>query len=91
MRRRRRLGALLFQLHYYAVSDRRDAEGQIVLYCLDSSHYVEVMGRTVRIVAGQAGEDMDLETAIARCKQAVAGRSLHIPAEGEAGTEGTQR
>lgn len=41
-RRRLRLGALLYQLHYYAALAHRDAEGQIALYRRDAERSVAV-------------------------------------------------
>ncbi len=76
-RRRLRLGALLYQLHYYAVSDQRDHEGQILLYRHDALQSVQVAGSAIRLVAGDAVEILDLEAAIARCKEALLGQPLH--------------
>jgi hypothetical protein len=76
-RRRLRLGALLYQLGYFAVVDRRDALGEIVEYRLDAQHWVEVDGTAVRLVGDQAVETLDLEAAILRCLDARSGQSLH--------------
>ena len=80
-RRRLRLGALLYQLRYYADPKLLDAQGQIVMYRYDSAHYIEVLGAVVRLVQGDAVEVTDLEEAIIRCKAALAGQPLHRPAE----------
>jgi hypothetical protein len=80
-RRRLRLGALLYQLQYYAVPDRVDDQGRIVLYRYDQERYVEVWGADVRLVRDDSIEILELEEAIARCKAALRGRPLHQPAE----------
>lgn len=76
-RRRLRLGALLYRLQYYAIPDHRDSEGQITLYRHDPRHSVEVVGDVIRLVSGAGVEVMDLEAAIARCKEALRGQPLH--------------
>jgi hypothetical protein len=76
-RRRLRLGALLYQLQYYAVPDRRDEEGQVCLYRHDSLRSVAVVRSGVRFVSGDTIEFLDLEAAIARCKEALSGQPLH--------------
>jgi hypothetical protein len=76
-RRRLRLGALLYQLQYYAVLDCRDGEGQICLYRRDPLRSVAVVRSGVRFVNGDIIEVLDLEAAIARCKEALSGQPLH--------------
>jgi hypothetical protein len=66
-RRRLRLGALLYQLRYFAVTDERDAYVEIRLYRRDPGNWVEVDGTVVRFVDGTTIEMLDLEAAIARC------------------------
>ena len=76
-RRRLRLGALLYQLHYYAVLDCRDEEGQICLYRRDPLRSVAAARSGVRLACGDTIEVLDLEAAIARCKEALSGQPLH--------------
>ena len=76
-RRRLRLGALLYQLQYYAVLECRDEEGQICLYRRDPLRSVVVVRSEVRFVSGDTTEVLDLEAAIARCKEALSGQPLH--------------
>jgi hypothetical protein len=75
-RRRLRLGALLFRLGYYMQAPD-DIAAAIYRYSPDT--YVQVMGTTVRLVAGRREEIVDLEEAIARCKAALNGAPLHKP------------
>jgi hypothetical protein len=79
-RRRLRLGALLYRLQYYAIPDHRDDEGQITLYRHDPAHSVEVARDTVRLVGGAIVEELNLEAAIDRCKEALRGQPLHCGA-----------
>jgi hypothetical protein len=78
-RRRLRLGALLYRLQYYAVPDHRDAQGQITLYRRDAGHWVEVTASGVRLVGDGVVETLDLEAAIVRCQEALAGQPVHRP------------
>ncbi|HVA91648.1 MAG TPA: hypothetical protein VNL71_17615 [Chloroflexota bacterium] len=78
-RRRLRLGALLYQLRYFAVLDSRDDQGEPVLFRHDARRSVEVTGSLVRLVAGDSSETLDLEAAIVRCKDALRGLPLHGP------------
>ncbi|MGH2346277.1 MAG: hypothetical protein ACRDG4_13710 [Chloroflexota bacterium] len=81
-RRRLRLGALLYQLRYYAVSDQRDKEGRIALYQHDPRRSVEIAGATVRLITGDQVEVLDIEAAIVRCKDALLGRPFHrVPSD----------
>ena len=73
-RRRLRLGALLFQLQYYM---QAPADIAAAIYRCDASTYVQVVGASVRFVKDGEVETVDLETAIARCKEALAGAPLH--------------
>jgi hypothetical protein len=75
-RRRLRLGALLFRLGYYMQAPD-DIAAAIYRYGPDT--YVQVVGPTVRLVAGNREEVVDMEEAIARCKAALNGASLHKP------------
>jgi hypothetical protein len=75
-RRRLRLGALLFRLGYYMQAPD-DIAAAIYRYSPDT--YVQVVGTTVRLVAGQREEIVDMEEAITRCKAALNGASLHKP------------
>jgi hypothetical protein len=75
-RRRLRLGALLFRLGYYMQAPD-DIAAAIYRYSPDT--YVQVVGTTVRLVAGQREEIVDMEEAIARCKAALNGATLHKP------------
>jgi hypothetical protein len=75
-RRRLRLGALLFRLGYYMQAPD-DIAAAIYRYSPDT--YVQVVGTTVRLVAGRREEIVDIEEAIARCKAALNGASLHKP------------
>ena len=76
-RRHLRLGALLYRLHYYADPTQRDAEGQIALYRHEAGPYVEVSSAGVRLVSGGADELLDLDGAIARCREALDGQPFH--------------
>ena len=76
-KRRLRLGALLYQLRYFAVTDERDADGEIRLYRRDPGHWVEVDGTEVRLVGDATIEVLDLKEAIARCVAARLGAPLH--------------
>jgi hypothetical protein len=49
------------------------------IYRYSPDTYVQVVGTTVRLVAGQRGEIVDMEEAIARCKAALNGAPLHKP------------
>ncbi|HZS87273.1 MAG TPA: hypothetical protein VFE42_07280 [Chloroflexota bacterium] len=80
-RRRLRLGALLYRLHYFAVPEQRDAEGRISLYRHDARRYVTVTPSGVRLVSGGVEETLDLEAAIARCQEALGGQPLHRASE----------
>jgi hypothetical protein len=71
------LGALLYQLQYYADVDHRDSAGEISLYRRDPRHAVEIAGFTVRLVSDTDVEVLDFETAIIRCKEALGGQPLH--------------
>jgi hypothetical protein len=73
-RRRLRLGALLFRLEYYMQAPD-DIAADIYRYSPDT--YVQVVGTTVHLVAGQHEEIVDLEEAIARCQAALKGAPLH--------------
>jgi hypothetical protein len=73
-RRRLRLGALLFRLGYYMQAPD-DIAAAIYRHSPDT--YVQVVGTTVRLVAGQREEIVDLEEAIARCKVAAQGTPPH--------------
>src|SRR5438067_764595 len=75
-RRRLRLGALLFRLGYYMHAPD-DIAAAIYRYSPDT--YVQVVDTTVRLVAGQCEEIVDIEEAIARCKAALDGATLHKP------------
>jgi hypothetical protein len=75
-RRRLRLGALLFRLGYYMQAPD-DITAAIYRYSPDT--YVQVVGTTVRLVAGPREEIVDIEEAIARCKAALNGATLHRP------------
>jgi hypothetical protein len=75
-RRRLRLGALLFRLGYYMQAPD-DIAAAIYRYSPDT--YVQVVDTTVRLVAGRREEIVDMEEAIARCKAALNGASLHKP------------
>jgi hypothetical protein len=75
-RRRLRLGALLFRLGYYMQAPD-DIAAHIYRHSPDT--YVQVVGTTVRLVAGNREEVVDLEEAIARCKAALKGAPLHEP------------
>jgi hypothetical protein len=75
-RRRLRLGALLFRLGYYMQAPD-DIAAAIYRYSPDT--YVQVVGPTVRLVAGPREEVVDIEEAIARCKAALNGTRLHKP------------
>jgi hypothetical protein len=75
-RRRLRLGALLYQLRYYADPTLLDGQGRIMLYRYDQVRHVEVLDSTVRFIHGNAIDVIDLEEAILRCKAALAGPSL---------------
>ena len=75
-RRRLRLGALLFRLGYYMQAPD-DIAAAIYRYSPDT--YVQVVGTTVRLVAGQREEIVDIEEAITRCKAALNGATLHKP------------
>jgi hypothetical protein len=75
-RRRLRLGALLFRLGYYMQAPD-DIAAAIYRYSPDT--YVQVVGTTVRLVAGNRDEVVDIEEAIARCKAALNGATLHNP------------
>jgi hypothetical protein len=81
-KRRLRLGALLYQLRYFAVTDERDADGEIRLYRRDPGHWVEVDGTEVRLVGDATIEVLDLKQAIARCVAARLGTPLHQSAPG---------
>ncbi len=76
-RRRLRFGALLYQLRYYAVIDHRDEEGRITLYQHDPQRSVEIAGCAVRLISGDQVEVLDIEAAIARCKEALLGQPFH--------------
>jgi hypothetical protein len=76
-RRRLRLGALLYQLQYFADIDHRDGEGEISLYRRDPRHTVEIAGSAVRLVNDTGAEVLELEAAITRCKEALVGQPLH--------------
>ncbi len=80
-RRRLRLGALLYQLRYYAIPDQLDDQGEIRLYRYDREQYVEITGSTVHLVRGDSSEILDLEEAIVRFKAALASNPLHNRAE----------
>jgi hypothetical protein len=75
-RRRLRLGALLFQLQYYM---QAPADIAATIYRRDATTYVQVMGTSVQLVKDGDVETVDLETAIARCKEALGGTPLHRP------------
>ena len=75
-RRRLRLGALLFR-HGYYMQAPDDIAAAIYRYSPDT--YVQVVGTTVRLVAGPREEIVDMEEAIARCKAALNGATLHRP------------
>lgn len=73
-RRVLRLGALLFRLKYY-MQTANDIAAHI--YRLTPDTYVQVVGDAARLVHGDLEEVVSLEEAIARCKDALAGGSLH--------------
>ena len=75
-RRKLRLGALLFRLGYYMQAPDDIAAD---IYRHSPGTYVQVAGTTVRLVAGNREEVVDLEEAIARCKAALQGAPLHEP------------
>jgi hypothetical protein len=75
-RRRLRLGALLFRLGYYM---RAPEDIAAAIYRHSPDTYVQVVDTTVRLVAGQREEIVDMEEAIARCKVALNGATLHKP------------
>ena len=75
-RRRLRLGALLFRLGYHMQASD-DIAAAIYRYSPDT--YVQVVDTTVRLVAGRREEIVDIEEAIARCKAALNGATLHKP------------
>jgi hypothetical protein len=75
-RRRLRLGALLYQLRYYADPNLLDAQGRIMFYRYDQERHVEVLDSTVHFIHDNAIEVMELEEAILRCKEALAGTFL---------------
>jgi hypothetical protein len=49
------------------------------IYRYSPDTYVQVVGTTVRLVAGNRDEVVDIEEAIARCKAALNGATLHNP------------
>ncbi len=73
-RRRLRLGALLFQLHYYM---QAPADVAANIYRRDATTYVHVVGTSVQLVRDGTVETLDLDAAIVRCKEALAGAPLH--------------
>jgi hypothetical protein len=66
------------------VADHRNDEGQITLYRHDPQHSVEIVGAAVRLLSGASVEELGLETAIARCKEALRGQPLR--SESDRGT-----
>ena len=68
-RRILRLGALLFQLRYYMADP---ADVSLHLYRYNATIYVRLQGERALIAADDAAEWVDLETAISRCKMALA-------------------
>jgi hypothetical protein len=75
-RRRLRLGALLFRLGYYMQAPEDIAAA---IYRRSPDTYVQVVGTTVHLVAGNRDEVVDIEEAIVRCKAALNGAPLHKP------------
>jgi len=75
-RRRLRLGALLFRLRYYMQAPDDIAADT---YRFSPDTYVQVVGEQVRLAQGGREEIMGLEDAIARCKAALGGETLHTP------------
>lgn len=73
-RRVLRLGALLFQLKYFM---QAPADIAAHLYRHGPRRYVQVVGESVRLVDGDHEDNVSLDEAIARCKAALAGESLH--------------
>ena len=76
-RRRLRLGALLYQLGYFADPALRDDHGQVTLFRHDSRRSVEIAGTVTRLMCGESVEVLDLEACITRCKEALLGGSFH--------------
>lgn len=73
-RRVLRLGALLFRLKYYMQAPDDIAAH---IYRLTPDTYVQVVGDAARLVHGDQEDVVSLDEAIARCKAALAGGSLH--------------
>lgn len=82
-RRRLRLGALLFQLRYYMQAPDDIAAD---IYRYGPATYARVVGEQVCLVEGDHAETLDLEEAIARCKAALAGGTLHRSPRAESNT-----
>ncbi|HXT36950.1 MAG TPA: hypothetical protein VN837_15350 [Chloroflexota bacterium] len=80
-RRRLRLGALLYQLGYFADPALRDKHGQVTHFRHDSSRSVEVAGTMTWLMSGESVEVLDLEACITRCKEALRGAPFHRPLE----------
>ncbi len=73
-RRVLRLGALLFRLRYYM---QAPADIAAHMYRRGPDTYARLVGDTVWLVDGGRVEDVGLEEAIARCKEALDGAPLH--------------
>ncbi|HEY8282837.1 MAG TPA: hypothetical protein VIJ28_00480 [Chloroflexota bacterium] len=80
-RRRLRLGALLYQLGYFAALDSRDEDGQVTRFRHDSRRSVEIAGTVARLFSDESVEVLDLEACIIRCKEALRGGPFHRPPE----------
>ena len=82
-RRRLRLGALLYQLGYFADPSLRDDHGQVTLFRYDSRRSVEIVGTVTRLISGESVEVLDLEACITRCKEALLGAPFQRSPEEE--------
>ena len=78
-RRRLRLGALLYQLGYFADPAIRDDHGQVTHFRHHSSRSVDIAGTVIQLTSDETVEVLDLEACISRCKEALLGAPLHRP------------